>query len=74
MYLYVRRKFNWNAKTFGSYIGFYGFLGMFAQYVAIPFLSGYMHLHDTTIGNTHLILYQFERNIFIVAFFYSLQV
>jgi len=50
MYLYVRRKFNWNAKTFGRYIGFYGLLGMFAQYVAVPYLSGKLHLHDTTIA------------------------
>jgi len=50
MYLYFRRKFDWNAKTFGGYIGLYGFLGMFAQYVAIPFMSQTMHLHDTTIA------------------------
>ena len=54
MYLYVRRKFNWNAKTFGRYIGFYGLLGMFAQYVAVPYLSGKLHLHDTTIGDIHI--------------------
>eukprot|EP00092_Neocalanus_flemingeri_P017937 GFUD01019410.1.p1 GENE.GFUD01019410.1~~GFUD01019410.1.p1 ORF type:complete len:522 (+),score=101.91 GFUD01019410.1:44-1609(+) len=50
MYLYFRRKFNWDAKTFGSYIGLYGFLGMFAQYVAVPYMSEKLKLHDTTIA------------------------
>lgn len=49
-YLYFRRKFGWDIKQFGLYIGLYGFVGMFAQYVAVPFLSGTMKLHDTTIG------------------------
>jgi hypothetical protein len=34
------------------YIGLYGFVGMFAQYVAVPFLSGKLKLHDTTIGQS----------------------
>ena len=56
MYLYFRRKFSWNAKTFGIYIGFFGVLGMFAQYVAIPFMSSVMKMHDTTIGITATLL------------------
>ena len=59
MYLYFRRKFNWNAKTFGSYIGFYGLLGMFAQYVAIPFMSGTLGMHDTSIGSIELRTHDF---------------
>jgi hypothetical protein len=36
------------------YIGLYGFVGMFAQYVAVPFLSGKLKLHDTTIGQSRI--------------------
>ena len=25
-------------------------LGAMTHYIAVPFLSGYLHLHDTTIG------------------------
>jgi hypothetical protein len=38
------------------YIGLYGFVGMFAQYVAVPFLSGKLKLHDTTIGQSSQVL------------------
>ncbi len=38
------------------YIGLYGFVGMFAQYVAVPFLSGKLKLHDTTIGQSSPVL------------------
>jgi len=32
------------------YIGLFGFVGMFAQFVAVPFLTEKVKLHDTTIG------------------------
>jgi len=49
-YLYFRRKFSWDMSQFGSYIGIYGFVSIFAQFVVVPFLSQKMKLHDTTIG------------------------
>merc|ERR1719348_1649628 len=49
-YLYYRRKFSWDAKTFGMFIGFYGFLGMFAQFCAVPIISKRFHWSDTRIA------------------------
>ncbi|XP_023336366.1 proton-coupled folate transporter isoform X2 [Eurytemora carolleeae] len=49
-YLYFRRKFSWDMNKFGMYIGLFGFVGMFAQFVAVPFLTEKVKLHDTTIG------------------------
>ena len=50
MYLYYRRKFSWDAKTFGMFIGFNGLLSMLAQFVAVPFLSNKLKWSDTRIG------------------------
>jgi len=49
-YLYFRRKFSWDHSKFGGYIAVFGIVGIFAQFVVIPFLSGRMGLHDTTLG------------------------
>ena len=50
LYLYYRRKFSWDAKTFGMFIGFYGLLGMFAQFFAVPILSKRFKWSDSRIG------------------------
>merc|ERR1712013_18044 len=50
IYLYYRRKFSWDAKTFGMFISFYGFLGMFAQFFAVPILSKRFKWSDTRIA------------------------
>jgi len=49
-YLYFRRKFSWGKNKFGSYVGIFGFLGIFAQYVMVPLLSECAKLHDSTLG------------------------
>jgi hypothetical protein len=48
------------------YIGLYGFVGMFAQYVAVPFLSGKLKLHDTTIGQSSPVLDEYFLPIFSI--------
>ena len=50
MYLFFRRKFSWDNKGFGAYIGLFGILGIFAQYGILPFMSNRLKLHDLTIG------------------------
>eukprot|EP00090_Calanus_glacialis_P015112 TRINITY_DN23975_c0_g1_i1.p1 TRINITY_DN23975_c0_g1~~TRINITY_DN23975_c0_g1_i1.p1 ORF type:complete len:391 (-),score=72.69 TRINITY_DN23975_c0_g1_i1:84-1100(-) len=50
LYLYYRRKFSWDAKTFGMFIGFYGLLGMFAQFVAVPVISKRFKWSDSRIA------------------------
>ena len=50
MYLFFRRKFSWDDKGFGAYIGLFGILGIFAQYGLLPFMSNRLKLHDLTIG------------------------
>ena len=50
MYLYFRRKYSWNNKVFGAYIGLFGILGLCAQYILLPFMSNKLKLHDMTIG------------------------
>ena len=50
IYLYFRRTFKWDEKTFGPYVGFFGILALFAKFVVVPFMSQYFKLHDTTIG------------------------
>ncbi len=44
-----RKQFSWNEETFGKYVALFGIVGLFTQYVAVPFLTerGY---HDTTLG------------------------
>ena len=50
MFLFFRRKFSWDNKGFGAYIGLFGILGIAAQYVILPFMSNRLKLHDLTIG------------------------
>ena len=50
MYLFFRRKFSWDNKGFGAYIGLFGLLGIFAQYGLLPFMSNRLKFHDLTIG------------------------
>ena len=50
MYLFFRRKFSWDNKGFGAYIGLFGLLGIFAQYGLLPFMSNKLKFHDLTIG------------------------
>ena len=50
MYLYLRKEFSWDESTFGRFIALFGVVGLFTQYVAVPFLTETCGLHDTTLG------------------------
>jgi hypothetical protein len=56
------------------YIGLYGFVGMFAQYVAVPFLSGKLKLHDTTIGQSGIQVLDYMFCPFFCPFLSRIQV
>ena len=49
IYLFFRRKFSWDNKGYGVYIGTFGIVGLFSQYVLLPFMSNRLKLHDMTI-------------------------
>lgn len=50
MFLFFRKQFQWEQKTFATFLALFGLVGLFTQYVAVPFLSENLKLHDTTIG------------------------
>lgn len=50
MYLFLRKELGYDEKAFGMFIAVFGFVGLFTQYVAVPFLTEDCNLHDTTLG------------------------
>ena len=44
------KELSWNEEKFGMFMGIFGFIGIFTQYVAVPFFVEVVGLHDTTIG------------------------
>ena len=64
LYLYFRKRFSWDEKGFGMYIGIFGIMGMIAQYVIIPFMSNRLKLKDMTIG-----MWRFSQEIFKYSLF-----
>ena len=44
------KELSWSEQEFGQFMGIFGFIGIFTQYVAVPFFVEVVGLHDTTIG------------------------
>ena len=52
MLLYLRKEFSWDEQQFGQFIAVFGFLGLFTQYVAVPYLTENRGWSDTKLGMT----------------------
>ena len=50
MYLYFRKEYGWDESKFGQFIAVFGVVGLFTQYVAVPFFTETVGLHDTTLA------------------------
>ena len=50
MFLFLRKEFSWNESTFGLYVACFGVLGLFTQYVAVPFMTENLGMRDSTLG------------------------
>ena len=50
MFLYFKVALDWTMTEFGTYSSVLGCLGLIAQYVLVPFLTGVLKLHDSTVA------------------------
>ena len=50
MLLYLRKEFSWDEQEFGQFIAVFGFMGLFTQYVAVPYLTENRGWSDTKLG------------------------
>ena len=50
MFLYCKVALDWTITEFGYYTSVLGFLGLIAQYVLVPILTGVFKLHDSTVS------------------------
>ncbi|XP_059079165.1 lysosomal proton-coupled steroid conjugate and bile acid symporter SLC46A3-like [Tigriopus californicus] len=50
MFLFLRKELGYSEKDFGLYIAVFGFVGLFTQYVAVPFFTEDCKFHDTTLA------------------------
>jgi Na+/melibiose symporter-like transporter len=55
MYLFLRKQFQWDAATFGQFLAFLGIIGLLTQYVAVPVLTGWVGLRDSTLAGVAMI-------------------
>ena len=49
-FLFLRKVLNWTSLEYSYYGTALGFIGMFAQIVALPFMANKLKLHDSTIS------------------------
>ena len=50
LYLYLRRKLDFDIVKFTFYTSFLGMMGLIAQYVAVPILTKRLHFQDYTVA------------------------
>ena len=49
-FLFLRRVLNWTSLEYSYYSTALGFIGLFAQWVAVPVMANTFRLHDSTIS------------------------
>ena len=50
LFLFFRKQLKWSTIQYTSFTTTLGFIGLFGQYIAVPILSGWLRLHDSTIS------------------------
>ena len=50
LFLFFRKQLKWSTIQYTTFTTTLGFIGLFGQYIAVPILSGWLRLHDSTIS------------------------
>ena len=48
--MFFRKQLKWSTIQYTTFTTTLGFIGLFGQYIAVPILSGWLRLHDSTIS------------------------
>jgi len=66
LFLFFRKQLKWSTIQYTTFTTTLGFIGLFGQYIAVPILSGWLRLHDSTISLIDAVTS--FANCFILAF------